>query len=152
MSKVTWIKKAQKYPNHPERFGEYDQVLCSEGLVGVFYWEVEWHGPRVEVAVCYKMPELVESGFGYTDHSWCMSFSKSGCTFWHCDIATKILTPCSSTVGVYLNHRAGRLSFYSVSASDQMTLLHRVQTTFSQPLYPGFMVSKGASVKIVSLK
>ncbi|CAB1432016.1 unnamed protein product [Pleuronectes platessa] len=38
-------------------------------------------------------------------------------------------------VGVYLDHSAGVLSFYSVS--DTMTLLHRVQTTFTQPLYAG---------------
>uniref|UniRef100_A0A8D0A548 E3 ubiquitin/ISG15 ligase TRIM25-like n=1 Tax=Sander lucioperca TaxID=283035 RepID=A0A8D0A548_SANLU len=38
-------------------------------------------------------------------------------------------------LGVYLDHRAGTLSFYSVS--ETMTLLHRVQTTFTQPLYAG---------------
>uniref|UniRef100_UPI0037E6FB56 E3 ubiquitin/ISG15 ligase TRIM25-like n=1 Tax=Semicossyphus pulcher TaxID=241346 RepID=UPI0037E6FB56 len=151
-SKVTWIKKAQKYRYHSERFTNYDQVLCSEGLSGVCYFEVEWRGPRVEVAVCYKGAELDESGFGYSDQSWCISLSISGCTFWHCAVKTKISAPCSSTVGVYLNHRAGGLSFYSVPDSGEMSLLHRVQTTFSQPLYPGFMVSKGASVRILSPK
>ncbi|XP_045898039.1 E3 ubiquitin/ISG15 ligase TRIM25-like [Micropterus dolomieu] len=151
-SKVTWIKKAQRYPNHPERFTKYDQVLCTEGLSGVCYWEVEWRGPRVEVALCYKGPELEESGFGYTDQSWCISLSNFGCTFWHGGIKTKISITCSSTVGVYLNHKAGSLSFYSVSDSGEMMLLHRVQTTFSQPLYPGFMVSRGASVTIISEK
>lgn len=149
-SRVAWIKKPQNYTHHPERFTEYDQVLCTEGLTGVCYWEVEWQGPRVEVAVCHKGVELVGSSFGYTDQSWCISLSNSGCTFWHNEIKTKIYTSCSSTVGVYLNHKAGNLSFYSVSGSDQMTLLHRVQTTFSQPLYPGFMVSRGCSVRIIS--
>ncbi|KAL1005106.1 hypothetical protein UPYG_G00054580 [Umbra pygmaea] len=51
-------------------------------------------------------------------------------------------------VGVYLDHRAGTLSFYSVS--DTMTLLHRVQTTFTQPLYPGFYVYDGTSVEILT--
>lgn len=151
-SRVTWIKKTQTYPQHPERFTDYDQVLCTEGLSGVCYWEVKWQGPRVEVAVCYKDVKLVESSFGYTDQSWCISLSISGCTFWHAKAGTKISTPCSSTVGVYLNHTAGSLSFYSVSSCGQITLLHRVHTTFSQPLYPGFMVSRGASVRIISLK
>ncbi|XP_071360296.1 E3 ubiquitin/ISG15 ligase TRIM25-like [Trachinotus anak] len=148
-SKITWIKKAKQHPHHPERFIKYDQVLCTEGLTGVCYWEVEWKGPRVEVAVCYKSAELEESGFGYTDQSWCISLSNSGCTFWHNEIKTRISVPCSSTVGVYLNHKAGSLSFYSVSDSGQMMLLHRVQTPFSKPLYPGFMVPRGASVRIL---
>ncbi|CAB1432017.1 unnamed protein product [Pleuronectes platessa] len=44
-------------------------------------------------------------------------------------------------VGVYLDHSAGVLSFYSVS--DTMTLLHRVQTTFTHPLYAGVRTCKG---------
>ncbi|KAI3374195.1 hypothetical protein L3Q82_006059 [Scortum barcoo] len=47
----------------------------------------------------------------------------------------KYSCPRSSRVGVYLDHRAGILSFYSIS--ETMTLLHRVQTTFTQPLYAG---------------
>lgn len=149
-SKVTWVKKAVSYPPHPERFTKYDQVLCTEGLTGVCYWEVEWMGPRVEVAVCYKGADLDEFGFGYTDQSWCISLSNSGCMFWHRGVKSKIYDRCSSTVGVYLNHSAGSLSFYSVPHSGPMILLHRVQTTFPQPLYPGFMVSRGASVRIIS--
>ncbi|KAK7921856.1 hypothetical protein WMY93_008758 [Mugilogobius chulae] len=44
--------------------------------------------------------------------------------------------PASDRIGVYLDHTAGRLDFYSVSG-DTMTLLHRVQTTFTQPLLTG---------------
>ncbi|KAM9376095.1 uncharacterized protein KZ484_008650 [Pholidichthys leucotaenia] len=149
-SKVSWIKKAQAYTYHPERFTKYDQVLCTEGLSGVCYWEVEWRGPRVEVAMCYKGLELEESGFGYTNQSWCISLSNALCVFWHNGVRTKLSIPCSSTLGVYLNHKGGSLSFYSISDSGQMVLLHRVQTTFLHPLYPGFMVSKGASVKIIT--
>ncbi|XP_041852185.1 tripartite motif-containing protein 16-like [Melanotaenia boesemani] len=147
-NKVTWIKRAQKYPYHPERFLKYDQVLCCEGLSGHGYWEVEWKGPRAEVAVCYKGAKLEESCFGYNDQSWSISLSNSGCHFWHNGIKTRVPTPCSSTVGVYLDHKAGILSFYSVSESGQMMLLHRVRSEFSQPLFPGFMVSRGASVRI----
>lgn len=150
--RVTWTKRAQQYPFHPERFTKYDQVLCTEALSGVCYWEFEWRGPRAEVAVCYKGPELDENGFGYTDQSWCLSVSNSDCSFWHDENKYKISGPCSSTVGVFLNQRAGNLSFFSVSEGGEMTLLHRVQTTFIQPLYPGFMVSKGASVRILPPK
>ncbi|XP_067248771.1 tripartite motif-containing protein 16-like [Chanodichthys erythropterus] len=50
-------------------------------------------------------------------------------------------------IGVYVDHSAGPLSFYSVSG-DTMILIHTVQTTFTQPLYPGFGVYKGSSVKL----
>lgn len=151
-NKVTWDRKIHSYPEHSGRFTRKDQVLCTDGLSDICYWEVDWKGPRVEVAVSYKGADLGEKSFGHTDHAWCISLSNTGCTFWHSETGTKIATPSSSTVGVYLNHKGGSLAFYSVSESGQMTLLHRVQTSFSQPLYPGFMVSRGASVRILSLK
>uniref|UniRef100_A0A9J8ATH1 NACHT, LRR and PYD domains-containing protein 12-like n=1 Tax=Cyprinus carpio carpio TaxID=630221 RepID=A0A9J8ATH1_CYPCA len=48
--------------------------------------------------------------------------------------------------GVFVDHSAGTLSFYSVS--DTMSLIHTVQTTFTQTLYPGFRVGFGSSVKL----
>jgi len=48
---------------------------------------------------------------------------------------------------VYVDHSAGTLSFYRVSG-DTMTLFHTVQTTFTQPLYPGFRVGYESSVKL----
>ncbi|KAG9328727.1 hypothetical protein JZ751_011330 [Albula glossodonta] len=35
---------AQSYPDHPERFEFWPQVLCREGLTGRCYWEAEWIG------------------------------------------------------------------------------------------------------------
>ena len=61
-------------------------------------------------------------------------------------VLTAMCVPLSTRVGVYLDHRAGTLSLYSVS--DTMTLLHRVQTPFTEPLYPGFFVDR--SVKIMT--
>ncbi|XP_034148008.1 E3 ubiquitin/ISG15 ligase TRIM25-like [Esox lucius] len=150
--KVTCSNKVQSYPDHPDRFTSYKQVLCREGLSGVCYWEVEWSGGRVDVAVSYK--EISRKGdgnecrFGDNDQSWMLSCSTSRCCFYHNYTMTDIPVPWSSRVGVYLDHRAGTLSFYSVS--DTMTLLHRVETTFTQPLYPGFTVSYGTSVKILT--
>lgn len=71
-SKVPWIKRADGYP---EKLTRNDQVLCTEGLSGVCYWEVEWQEPRVEVAVCYKRADLGKRSFGHTDHAWCISLS-----------------------------------------------------------------------------
>uniref|UniRef100_A0AAY5K2I0 B30.2/SPRY domain-containing protein n=1 Tax=Esox lucius TaxID=8010 RepID=A0AAY5K2I0_ESOLU len=137
--KFAWSDEVQSYPDHPDRFTFYNQVLCREGLSGVCYWEVEWSGGGVGVAVSYKGISRKGRGsgcsFGHNDQSWLLFCSLLGTKIWHNNINTVIRVPCFSRVGVHLDHMAGTLSFYSVS--DTMTLLHRVQTTFTQPLYPG---------------
>ncbi|XP_018588606.1 E3 ubiquitin/ISG15 ligase TRIM25-like isoform X2 [Scleropages formosus] len=72
------------------------------------------------------------SGRCYWEVQWSGSYS-----FKHNNEETAVPITCSTTIGVYLDHSAGTLSFYSVF-EDTMTLLHRVQTTFTEPLYPGF--------------
>uniref|UniRef100_A0A8C7W3Q0 B30.2/SPRY domain-containing protein n=1 Tax=Oncorhynchus mykiss TaxID=8022 RepID=A0A8C7W3Q0_ONCMY len=139
-----------EYPDHPDRFTFYPQVPCREGLSGACYWEVHWDGDgSVCIAVSYQGISRKDRGslFGKNDQSWCLICSDYSCTFYHNDKQTDIPVPCSSRVGVYLDHKEGTLSFYGVS----MTLLHRVQTTFPQHLYPGFGVDLVGSVKIMAL-
>ncbi|XP_064858957.1 tripartite motif-containing protein 16-like [Oncorhynchus nerka] len=143
--KVTCTDQVQPYPDHPDRFTNYWQVLCREGLSGRCYWEVERTG-GVVTAVSYK--DISRTGtdgrFGFNNKSWSLKCSRGGYCFRHNNVVTKVSGPRSSRVGVYLDHKAGTLSFYSVS--DTMTLLHRVQTTFTQPLYPGFGLSGSAEL------
>ncbi|XP_036828126.1 tripartite motif-containing protein 16 [Oncorhynchus mykiss] len=143
--KVTFTGQVQPYPDHPDRFTSWCQVLCREGLSGRCYWEVEWTG-YVDIAVSYKDISRTEddSRFGDNNKSWSFQCSRGGYCFRHNNVETKVSGPQSSRVGVYLDHKAGTLSFYSVS--DTMTLLHRVQTTFTQPLYPGFGLSGSAEL------
>ncbi|XP_045571963.1 tripartite motif-containing protein 16-like [Salmo salar] len=143
--KVTYTHQVQPYPDHPDRFTNWYQVLCREGLSGRCYWEVEWTG-GVITAVSYKDISRTERGnrFGFNNKSWSLQCYRGGYYFRHNNVGTKVSGPQSSRVGVYLDHKAGTLSFYSVS--DTMTLLHRVQTTFTQPLYPGFMLSGTAEL------
>ncbi|KAJ8278199.1 hypothetical protein GJAV_G00084990 [Gymnothorax javanicus] len=151
--KVTRMEKIQSYPDHPERFDSKCQVLCREGLSGRCYWEAEWSGKGVNIAVSYKDISRKgrgdDSRLGFNNKSWRLSCSPFSYSFLHNNEETEIPVPPSSRIGVYLDHRAGTLSFYSVS--DAMTLLHRVQTTFTQPLYPGFGVWTGSSVKLCDL-
>ncbi|XP_045567262.1 tripartite motif-containing protein 16 [Salmo salar] len=148
--KVTNKCQVQPYPDHPDRFTNYSQVLCREGLSGCCYWEVEWSGDRVDTAVSYKDISRTGSdgGFGNNNKSWSLLCYSDGYWFRHTNVKTKVSGPQSSRVGVYLDHKAGTLSFYSVS--DTMTLLHRVQTTFTQPLYPGFSLFY-STAKLVKL-
>ncbi|KAL0178866.1 hypothetical protein M9458_024308, partial [Cirrhinus mrigala] len=138
-TKLTW-GTVRSNPDHPERFDRWWQVLNTEGLTGCWYWEVEWSG-TVVIAVSYKSINTKgagnECGFGHNDQSWCLCCTSSQCTFWHGNVETRALEiPSSSRVGVYLDYTAGTLSFYSVS--DTVSLIHKVKTTFTQPVYPGF--------------
>ncbi|KAJ7983958.1 hypothetical protein DPEC_G00368560 [Dallia pectoralis] len=135
--KVTATEQDQPYPDHPDRFTKYIQVLCREGLSGRCYWEVEWERGAY-ISVSYKDISRTDE-FGSNNKSWSLWCYSDGYYFRHNNVVTKVSGPQSSRIGVYLDYKSGTLSFYSVS--DTMTLLHRVQTTFTQPLYPGFSLS-----------
>ncbi|XP_061572267.1 E3 ubiquitin/ISG15 ligase TRIM25-like [Cololabis saira] len=141
--KVTLMDQHQSYSSHPDRFTDVLQVLSRESLTGRHYWEVEKKEGGVNVAVSYKNISRSgwfwgESGFGRNDKSWSLYCYSASYEFYHNSIGTAISGPQSSRIGVYLDHRAGVLSFYSVS--ETMTLLHRVQTTFTQPLHAGVRI------------
>ncbi|XP_045567880.1 tripartite motif-containing protein 16 [Salmo salar] len=148
--KVTYTDQVQPYPDHPDRFTNIFQVLCREGLSGRCYWEVEWSG-NVDTAVSYKDISRTETDniFGYNNKSWSLQRYSDGYYFIHNNVKTKVSGPQSSRVGVYLDHKAGTLSFYRVS--DTMTLLHRVQTTFTQTIYPGFNIYYNSTAELVKL-
>ncbi|XP_075993693.1 tripartite motif-containing protein 16-like [Genypterus blacodes] len=138
--KVISIREEQPYTRHPDRFVYWPQVLSAETLTGRCYWEVERSGGGVTVAVTYKDISRTggESLFGYNEKSWSLYCYVNSYSFRHNSVFNDLSGPLSSRVGVYLNQPAGLLSFYSIS--DTMTLLHRVQTTFTQPLYAGLRV------------
>uniref|UniRef100_A0A8C1W5D0 Tripartite motif-containing protein 16-like n=1 Tax=Cyprinus carpio TaxID=7962 RepID=A0A8C1W5D0_CYPCA len=142
------------YIQHPNRFDFWPQVLCKESITGRCYWEVEWEKGiwGVYIAVSYigvgrKGQDRVH-WFGHNSQSWSLECSPTPC-IWHDNNKTEIAGPLSSKIGVYVDYKAGTLSFYDIS--DKMTLLHRVQTTFTQPLHPGFWFSMSSSVTLCDL-
>ncbi len=150
---ITNTGTVQSYPDHPDRFSYWPQVLCRESVCGCCYWELEWSGDNgVHISVSYKRISRKGSGtvfvFGFNDQSWSFTCSPSRYSFIHNKIETVLrVKPISSRIGVFVDHSAGTLSFYSIS--DTMSLIHTVQTTFTQPLYPGFWVSRGSSMKLL---
>ncbi|XP_078101460.1 stonustoxin subunit alpha-like [Sander vitreus] len=176
--KVTLVKEEdQPYPDHPERFDSYHQLLCRDGLTGRCYWEVERRG-GVDISVSYRgisrRGDSYDCVFGYNDQSWSLNCSDGRYYVWHnkrgtvihlsssvsdrvtsissSSVSNRVASISSSSVSdrvaVYVDVPAGSLSFYSVS-SDSLILLHTLNTTFTQPLYPGFRFwSPGSSVSL----
>ncbi|KAG5277969.1 hypothetical protein AALO_G00093400 [Alosa alosa] len=143
--KVTHVCTEQPYPDHPERFNLWEQVLCREGLSGRCYWEAEWGGQIADIAVAYKSTKRKgdddDTLLGCNVKSWRLFCSPDLYSVKHSNKRTDIPAPSSHSrrVGVYLDWPAGTLSFYSVS-SDRLTHLHTVHSTFTEPLCPGFWV------------
>ncbi|XP_067108750.1 protein NLRC3-like isoform X2 [Osmerus mordax] len=151
--KVTRRRDEQPYPDHPDRFVNWPQVLCREGLSGRCYWEVECCGGGVSVGGTYK--GIIRKGkgedcwLGHNDVSWSLVCDGNSYCVWHNKKSTDIpVSPSGShRVGVYLDWPAGTLSFYRVS-SDKLTHLYTFHTTFTEPFYPGFWVRFDSSVTL----
>ncbi|XP_063063583.1 stonustoxin subunit beta-like [Engraulis encrasicolus] len=140
------------YPDHPDRFSNVSQVMCSEATSTRCYWEVEWSG-YVYIAVSYKGLKRkggdYDAKVGYNTNSWALFCHSSVFRFYHNNKITYLPhAQISSRIGVYVDHRAGTLSFYSVNANT-VTLVHKVETTFTEPLYPAFrLFDYGNQIKL----
>ncbi|XP_073687277.1 tripartite motif-containing protein 16-like protein [Garra rufa] len=160
---ATVTKTVQPYPDHPDRFEAKRQVLCRESVCGRCYWELEWSGDVVFISVSYKSisrkGRSIECVFGFNDQSWSLYCTPSRYSFGHNKIVTALpVKPIIGRigvndvcrVGVFVDHGAGTLSFYSVSRNT-MSLIHTEHTTFTQPLYPGFGIAVDSGVKLCDL-
>ena len=160
--KVTWVEEDQSYPDHPDRFDYWDQVLGREALTGRCYWEVEWEG-GVEIGVTYRGITRRGGGgdsrLGLNNKSWSLHCSDGLYSVRYNGRETVLpLPPAGSTrVGVYLDRPAGSLSFYRVSpggggSSDTLTHIHTFQASFTQEvLLPGVRLEKWVSGSSASL-
>ncbi|KAL0153519.1 hypothetical protein M9458_051133 [Cirrhinus mrigala] len=142
--KMTRVKEPQPYPDHPERFELYEQILCKESLTERCYWEIEHSRMGADIAVTYKGIKRKAGSncwFGYSDKTWSLYCSANEFTAWHNNMSRNIPVRSSSKrVGVYVDWSAGTVSFYSVSDTHTLTHLHTFNTTFTEPLYAGFRV------------
>jgi len=160
--KVTKVTEDHSYPDQPERFDSYPQVLGREALTGRCYWEVEREG-RVDIGVTYRGITRRGAGrdswLGGNNKSWSLYCYDKGYIAKYNGRGTDMcLSPAGSRVGVYLDRPAGTLSFYRVSpggggSSDTLTHIHTFQSTFTQEdLLPGFRLLRGgASVSLCRL-
>ncbi|XP_044199410.1 NACHT, LRR and PYD domains-containing protein 3-like [Thunnus albacares] len=157
--KVTAVEEEQPYPDHPERFDHWYELLCRDGLTGRCYWEVEWRG-EVQISVTYRgISRKGNTGlsmFGGNNQSWglrCHDDDPYLYNVWHNYVTmyAPSFSSVSNKVAVYVDYPAGTLSFYRVS-SDTLIHLHTFNTTFTEPLYAGFKVwGVGSSVSLCSV-
>ncbi|XP_074555198.1 tripartite motif-containing protein 16-like [Halichoeres trimaculatus] len=142
--RATTKTEKRLYNNHSDiqmykikKITDTEQVWCCEALTQRCYWEVYLYGYSWSVAVSYKDKNQTtfNSEFGQDNRSWSLEVSSSCCSFRHNNQTKRVLDSSCSQIGVYLDYPEGILSFYGVSSS-RMTLLHRVENTFTEPLYP----------------
>ncbi|KAM3864022.1 stonustoxin subunit beta-like [Diretmus argenteus] len=156
--KVTHVTEKQPHPDHPERFTNRIQVLCSTGLTGRCYWEAEWRGGNVYIGMTYR-GDGDDCWIGGSEKSWSVHCSLGGSYSAHHNNRVTFIPFFSSSsssspsgrVGVYLDWSAGTLSFYRVS-SDSLIHIHTFTSTFTEPLYPvfgfGFVFGSVSSVSL----
>ncbi|CAI5659824.1 unnamed protein product [Oreochromis niloticus] len=142
--KVVHMKDDQLYPDHPDRF-DSPQLMCTNSLTGRSYWEVE-HSGEVLIVVTYKgikrKGNSDDNRFGRTDESWSLYCDDTDYFAMHNYTSTAIRVPCSSAphkVAVYVDCDVGTVSFYKVFP-EMLYHLHTFNTTFTEPIYPGFRV------------
>nr|XP_046255503.1 NACHT, LRR and PYD domains-containing protein 5-like isoform X2 [Scatophagus argus] len=149
----------QPYPDHPDRFDYWAQVMFEQGLKGRCYWEVEWEGKWAGIGVTYKTigrkgPEN-ECVMGYNERSWSLHCSGRGYRAYHNfeSVIPHVPLDDSRGLAVYLDWDAGILSFYRVSSGRSLTHLHTFFTKFTEPLHPIFRLwGRGCSVRLCQVK
>uniref|UniRef100_A0A8C5PC09 Uncharacterized protein n=1 Tax=Leptobrachium leishanense TaxID=445787 RepID=A0A8C5PC09_9ANUR len=139
---VSGIK--QNRPETPERF-QYNQVLSSRSFSsGRHYWEVE--GSKSggwEVGMAYPSIERggLQSLIGFNNKSWGLGrrWDKNEYYVRRDSDEEELLHPISSSrLGIFLDYKAGRLSFYELC--DPIKHLHTFTVVFKEPLHAVFRV------------
>ncbi|KAK0133934.1 Neoverrucotoxin subunit alpha [Merluccius polli] len=137
----------QSYPDHPERFDHWLQVLCREGLTGRCYWEVERERRGIT-----RRGRGRDSVLGCNNKSWCLNCYDGRYTARYNDSKTDIpLRP----LWLYQSRSVcGPACWLSVllqsvpgvgGSSHTLTLIPHLQTTFTQEdLLPGIGFNPGS--------
>ncbi|XP_053531937.1 NACHT, LRR and PYD domains-containing protein 12 [Ictalurus punctatus] len=152
---VSYTMETQQYPDHPDRFQVYRQVLCNESLSQRCYWEVWLEGSSPIIGITYPDIQRKEEGLQLLNSHIKLGSNPVSWVLWcgtnkfyivrHNSDDRTIDMPRSNRIGVYLDWPAGRLSFYSVSPDTHtLTHIHTFCTVFEKPVHPGFSVESGS--------
>ncbi|XP_062318488.1 tripartite motif-containing protein 14 [Osmerus eperlanus] len=147
--KVVYTEAPQACPEQEARFSTFPQVLASRALEeGRWYWEVDVPGQLGRWKVGVSEGRIERKGqkdscrMGFNSFSWCLVSEKGKIEALHDKVNVSVDTGELQRLGVFLDYEDGSLSFYRVAEGGAMTLLHRFQQRFTEPLYPALAVSK----------
>ncbi|XP_003791118.1 tripartite motif-containing protein 16 [Otolemur garnettii] len=144
------------YPDLPSRFMHWRQVLSQQSLfLHRYYFEVEISGAGTYVGVTCKgidrKGEERNSCISGNNFSWSLQWNGKEFTAWHSDTETPLKASPFRRLGIYVDFPEGTLSFYGVEY-DAMTLVHRFDCKFSEPVYAAFWLSKKENtIRVVDL-
>ncbi|XP_003466255.1 tripartite motif-containing protein 16 [Cavia porcellus] len=144
------------YPDHPSRFVHWRQVLSQQSLyLHRYYFEVEISGAGTYVGLTCKgidrKGEERNSCISGNNFSWSLCWNGKDYTAWHSDTETPLKAGPFQRLGIYVNFPGGTLAFYGVEY-EAMTLVHKFDCKFSEPVYAAFWLSKKEStIRIVDL-
>ncbi|KAF6719582.1 Neoverrucotoxin subunit beta [Oryzias melastigma] len=87
-TKATLQGASQPYPDSPQRFDGWTQVMCQAPLQAQrCYWEVDWRGRGSSMGVAYsslsRKGSDARSGIGYNAQSWTLELSDTCCSAMH---------------------------------------------------------------------
>ncbi|KAB5584394.1 hypothetical protein PHYPO_G00107040 [Pangasianodon hypophthalmus] len=149
-TKATLHAATQPYPDVPERFDSWTQILSLQPLNSSrCYWEVEWRGRGSSVGVAsISIPRKgadARAGLGYNGQSWSLELSDMCCAAMHANQKQEISVTYCPRVGVFLNQEEESLAFYGVD--DVLVHLHTFHGVSStQPLFAAFGIGTGVGV------
>uniref|UniRef100_A0A8C4ND62 B30.2/SPRY domain-containing protein n=1 Tax=Eptatretus burgeri TaxID=7764 RepID=A0A8C4ND62_EPTBU len=131
-----WID--QLYPEHPDRFDVYHQVLSSDSLSsGRHYWEVDASCSHLcRFGICLnsmgRKGKGKECGLGRNPESWCVQKCKNQYSAFHDDVETPLSVPRDpERFGFFLDCEAGELTCFGDSR-----VLHVFRGNFMDPVKP----------------
>uniref|UniRef100_UPI00358FDB46 E3 ubiquitin-protein ligase TRIM7-like n=1 Tax=Myxine glutinosa TaxID=7769 RepID=UPI00358FDB46 len=150
---ATRTETDNRYPEHPDRFDCYEQVLSSDCFSsGRHYWEVDVRSSRwCEIGICLnsmgRKGEGNECGLGGNPESWCLVKYKNEYYTRHNNHYTLLSVPGNpERVGFLLDCEEGEFTCFGDSR-----VLHVFRGNFRVPVKPAIGVCDvGDSVRFCS--
>lgn len=146
-TKATMADRPLNYPDCPERFAVWSQVLASTGFSsGRHYWEVMLSSNNsIGIGLTYQNIERkgLTSRLGRNSVSWCVEWLNNKLSAWHNNSEIVLENTNPKCVGVLLDCKGGTATFYNVA--DKATPFYSFIFPFAKAVYPAFWVFPGGS-------